>query len=182
MTPFQFYFSFFTLVIGLAVSAVARGFGTLWQSRRRTRVGYQTPLLAAFLLLDISRFWVALWSRQEIASLGALALASVLCVTLPYVFVTTIMFPANPEEWESLDEYYLEHARPIYLSLLVSKSFAYLFDALLFGWTPSWGVLPSILMILAPFLLLTWSRNMSVHRIGLMILVVWSAGVFVAVG
>lgn len=182
MTPFQFYFSFFTLIIGLAVAAVARGFGTLWQSRRRTRVGYQTPLLGTFLLLDMSRFWLALWTRQEIAGLGALALTSVLCVTLPYVFVTTIMFPADPEEWPSLDEYYLEHTRPIYVSLLASKISAYLFDALLFGWRPAVGDVPGILMILAPFALLIMSRNMSMHRIGLIFLVMWSAGVFVAVG
>ena len=68
MSPFQLYFSFFTLIIGLAVAAVARGFGTLWQSRRTARVGYLTPLLAAFLLLDMSRFWLALWTRQEIPS------------------------------------------------------------------------------------------------------------------
>jgi hypothetical protein len=130
--PFEYYFSFFTLIIGLALAAVARGFGTLWQSRRRMPVGYLTPLLAAFLLLDMSRFWVALWNRQEIASLDAVALASVLCVTLPYVFATTIMFPVDLKEWTSLDEYYQAHSRPIFIALLASKIAGYVFDSLLF--------------------------------------------------
>jgi hypothetical protein len=182
VTPFQYYFSFFTLIIGLAVAAVARGFGTLWQSRRRTRVGYLTPLLAAFLLLDMSRFWLALWSRQEISSLGAVALASVLFVTLPYVFVTTIMFPADAEEWTSLDDYYLTHTRPIFLSLLASKIAAYSFDAVLFGWQPSVADLPGIILILAPFIVLILSRSITVHRVGLVFLVAWSAIVFVALG
>jgi hypothetical protein len=182
MTPFQFYFSFFTLIIGLAVAAVARGFGTLWQSRRRVRVGYRTPLLAAFLLLDMSRFWLALWSRQEISSLGALALASVLCVTLPYVFVTTIMFPADPSEWETLDDYYVAHSGPIFLSLFASKISAYMFDALLFGWRPSTGDLPGIVVILAPFLALTVSKSKTVHYLGLTVLAVWSAAVLVIAG
>jgi hypothetical protein len=180
MTPFQLYFSFFTLIIGLAVAAVARGFGTLWQSRRSTRVGYLTPLLAAFLLLDMSRFWLALWNRQEISSLGPTALASVLCVTLPYVFATTIMFPADPGEWESLDDYYLAHSRPIFLALLASKIAAYAFDALLFQWQPKLGDVPGIVLILAPFLLLIIFRSATVHRAGLILLVGWSGLVFVA--
>jgi hypothetical protein len=181
MSLFQDYFSFFTLIIGLAVAAVARGFGTLWQTRRRARVGYLTPLLAAFLLLDMSRFWLALWTHQQISSLGALALASVLCVTLPYVFVTTIMFPADPSELESLDQYYVAHARPIFLSLLASKIAAYGFDALLFGWKPSAGDLPGVVLILVPFAVLTFARSITVHYIGLTLLVVWSVAVLALV-
>jgi hypothetical protein len=112
----------------------------------------------------MSRFWLALWSRQEISSLGALALVSVLCVTLPYIFATTIMFPADPSEWEALDDYYLAHSRPIFLSLLASKIFAYTFDALLFGWTPTTGDLPGILLILGPFLALTVWNSKSMHQ------------------
>ncbi len=180
MNSFQLYFSFFTLIIGLAVAAVARGFGTLWQSRQSIRVGYLTPLLAAFLLLDISRFWLALWTRQEIDSLGPVALASVLCVTLPYVFVTTIMFPAGSGEWESLDDYYLAHSRPIFVALLASKVAAYVFDALLFHWQPKLADLPGIILILAPFALLIAFRSARLHRAGLILLVGWSALVFVA--
>lgn len=181
MTPFQYYFSFFTLLIGLAVAAVARGFGTLWQSRRSTRVGYLTPLLAAFLLLDMCRFWLALWTRQEIAALDAVALASVLCVTLPYVFATTIMFPAVPGDWDSLDDYYVTHSRAVFVSLLIAKIAGYAFDAVLFGWQPRWADAPGIALVLLPILLLAWLRSARVHRVGLIFLVLWSAFVFVAV-
>jgi hypothetical protein len=182
MSPFQLYFSFFTLIIGLAVSAVARGYGTLWQSRSRTRVGHLTPLLAAFLLLDMSRFWLALWNRQEIDSLGAVALASVLCVSLPYVFATTIMFPAHPDEWQSLDDYYLAHSRPIFLSLFVSKVSAYVFDALLFGWKPKLEDLPGMAFVMLPYIVMILHRSPSVQRWGLVFLVIWSASIFVATG
>ncbi len=181
MTPFGYYFSFFTLLIGLAVAAVARGFGTLWQSRRSTRVGYLTPLLAAFLLLDMSRFWLALSGRQEIAALDAVALTSVLCVTLPYVFATTIMFPAVPGDWSSLDDYYLTYSRGVFVSLLASKVSAYGFDAVLFGWQPAWGDAPGIALVLLPILLLIFFRSPTVHRVGLVFLVVWSALIFVAI-
>lgn len=181
MTPFGYYFSFFTLLIGLAVAAVARGFGTLWQSRRSSHVGYLTPLLAAFLLLDMSRFWLALWSRQEIAALDAVALASVLCVTLPYVFATTIMFPAVPGEWDSLDDYYVTCSRAVFVPLLISKIAAYGFDAVLFGWQPAWGDAPGIALVLLPLGLLSYFRSPAVHRAGLVLLVIWSALIFVAV-
>ncbi len=182
MNPFENYFAFFSLIIGLALAAVARGFGTLWQTRRSARVGYLIPLLAAFLLLDTSRFWLALWSQQEMEALGALALASVLCVALPYVFVTTIMFPAVPGDWQSLDDYYISNARPIFISLLASKVAAYVFDLMLFNWQPRWGDVPGIILIIVPFALLIIFRSVAVHRAGLIFLVAWSAFVLAVFG
>ncbi len=180
MNAFEYYFSFFTLIIGLAVAAVARGFGTMWQTRRRAGIGWLTPLLAAFLLLDISRFWLGLWGRQEIANMGPIALASVLCVALPYVFVTTIMFPSEPDDWASLDEYYASNSRSIFAVLTFSKISAYVSDFALFGWKPAWADAPGVLLVLAPFLALVLWRSPKVHRILLVFLVVWSALIFLA--
>lgn len=182
MGAFEYYFSFFTLIIGLAVAAVARGFGTMWQSRRSAPVGYLTPLLAAFLLLDLSRFWLGLWTRQEIATMGPIALASVLCVALPYVFVTTIMFPSDPADWTSLDEYYASCSRTLFLALLFAKVSAYLSDLVLFGWHPSWWDLPGIALVIAPFAALIYFRSLKVHRALLAFLVAWSAFIFLATG
>jgi hypothetical protein len=180
MSAFQYYFSFFTLIIGLAVAAVARGFGTMWQTRRRAAIGWLTPLLAAFLLLDISRFWLGLWDRQEIALMGPVALASVLCVALPYVFVTTIMFPSDPDDWASLDEYYASHSRSIFAVLLFSKISAYVSDLALFGWHPAFRDVPGVALLLAPFGALVLWRSPRVHRALLCLLVALSALVFVA--
>jgi hypothetical protein len=180
MSAFQYYFSFFTLIIGLAVAAVARGFGTMWQSRRSAEIGWLTPLLAAFLLLDISRFWLGLWDRQEIAMMGPVALASVLCVALPYVFVTTIMFPSDPGDWASLDEYYASHARSIFAVLSFSKLSAYASDFALFGWQPAFRDTPGVAVVLAPFIALAVWPSPRVHRLGLAFLVAWSAFVFLA--
>lgn len=180
MDAFEYYFSFFTLIIGLAVAAVARGFGTMWQTRRRAEIGWLTPLLAAFLLLDISRFWLGLWGRQEIAAMGPFALASVLCVALPYVFVTTIMFPSEPDDWASLDEYYLSNSRSIFAVLLFSKVSAYVSDLGLFGWSPKLADAPGVILVLAPFVALVLWRSPRVHRLVLVLLVAWSALIFLA--
>jgi hypothetical protein len=182
VSPFQFYFSFFTLIIGLAVAGVARNFGALWQHRVGARVGYLTPLLAVFLLLDISHFWLGLWEKQQIATLGPLALASVLCVALPYVFVTTIMFPASPAEWESLDEYYFLHSRAIFISLTFSKAAAYLFDFLLFGWRPTPAHIPGIALVVLPFIALIVFCSARVHYAGLIFLILWSGFILAMIG
>lgn len=181
MNAFEYYFSFFTLIIGLAVAAVAKGFGEMWQSRRRAPVGYVTPLLAAFLLLDLSRFWLGLWGKQEIAMMGPLALASGLCVALPYVFATSIMFPQDADEWPSQDAYYSAHSRPLYVALFASKVAAYGSDFLLFGWKPAWVDVIGIAIILAPFAVLIRSRSIKVHLATLIFLVAWSAFVFFTV-
>lgn len=54
MSPFEFFFGFYGLVLGLSVAAVATRLATSIQQRRTVRIGKLTPLLAGFFGLDIA--------------------------------------------------------------------------------------------------------------------------------
>ena len=65
MTPsFEFFFSFYGLLLGLSAVEVAKGLANALGVRERIRIGWLTPLLAAFVLLDITSFWLFAWGGR----------------------------------------------------------------------------------------------------------------------
>ena len=62
MSNFEFVFSLFGLLLGLALAEVLGGFGTAIQSRKKVRIGWLTPLMALLVALDITSFWMIAWS------------------------------------------------------------------------------------------------------------------------
>ena len=51
MSGFEFLFSFYGLLLGLAVANVTSSFADAWRSRSEWHVGAAPPLLGTFILL-----------------------------------------------------------------------------------------------------------------------------------
>lgn len=79
MNGTEFLFSFFGLLLGLAIANIATGFGEIWRGRQRWRIGWATPLLGLFVMLAVSQQWLAFWIGRELLDIRpALLLAAVL--------------------------------------------------------------------------------------------------------
>ena len=63
MSNFEFVFSLFGLLLGLALAEVLGGLGTAIQSRRKVRIGWLTPLLGLVIALDLTSFWTIALER-----------------------------------------------------------------------------------------------------------------------
>ncbi|HEX8470538.1 MAG TPA: hypothetical protein VF633_05450, partial [Brevundimonas sp.] len=61
MSAFEFFFSFYGLVLGLSVAALATGAARAVKHRKTVRIGWLTTMLAVFVALDIATFWDAAW-------------------------------------------------------------------------------------------------------------------------
>ena len=57
MSNFEFVFSLYSLLFGLALAQVFAGFGNTLQERYKIRIGWLTPLLGLFVILDLTSFW-----------------------------------------------------------------------------------------------------------------------------
>jgi hypothetical protein len=111
VSTFEFFFGFFSLIMGLAAVTLASGLAGVLKSRQAVKVGVLTPLLAGFMLMDISTFWAVGWlSLQDIPiNYGTIYLG--LGMTLTYFLAASLVFPSKPSEWPSLDDYYFGHKR-----------------------------------------------------------------------
>lgn len=172
MSPFEFYFSFFGLVLGIAVANVATGFGRLWRAREQARIGVCLPLLGAWLLTHIVMNWNTSWRTLQDLPVEPGTLFIGLIVALPYVFVSTIMFPENADQKESLDDFYLKHSRMVMVAMMI-PTLSGRIGAFFYGETYSVARVVEIFLIffLLPTILFFW-RNLRVHQIGLALAVI----------
>jgi hypothetical protein len=108
---FSFFFGFYGLILGLAVTELLNGLAKLARAGTLGKLGWQTGLLALFLLLVICATWID--ARESLRGVsGALAsLWAPVTVAILYYLAATIAFPEHPEDWASLDDYFVRRKR-----------------------------------------------------------------------
>lgn len=177
MSSFEFYFSFFGLILGIAVANVAIGFGRLWRARRQVGIGACLPLLGVWLLCHAVLNWSSTWQSLQAVPVNPTSLFIGLLVSLPYVLVSTVMFPEEADRTGSLDDFYLSHSRLVMAAMMVPTLVGMIGYFALFGrrYSPASLVETFLVVFLVPLVLFFW-RNLWAHRVGLALaalLVVW---------
>lgn len=109
MTVFEFVFSLYSLLFGLALAQVFGGFGNVLQERHKLKVGWLTPLLGLFVILDLTSFWEIGWQMRGITRPYFLFLIGCVLVAGIYYLAARLVFPRNFEEWPDFDVYYFKH-------------------------------------------------------------------------
>jgi hypothetical protein len=121
MSAFEFYISFYGLLLGLSVAEVANGALNTIGSRRAVAIGWLTPLLASFIFLDISSFWIYAWGIRETLTVGWATMFAALFVALSYYLAAGLIFPRDITQWTSLDEHYWQHKRWVIAGVLLAN-------------------------------------------------------------
>ncbi len=122
MSAFEFFFGFFSLIMGLAVATVASGLADVLRARTVTPIGWLTPLLGLLILLDISTFWVNGWNGLQDIQIGYASIYTGLLISLVYFLAAAMVFPKDASEWASLDDYYDGHKRLVIGGVLFSNT------------------------------------------------------------
>jgi hypothetical protein len=110
------------LIPGLAVTELLKGLGALVRAGELRRLGWQTGLLALFVLLVLSATWIDAWDSLRNTSLDFSGLWAPVVIAIPYYLATVVTFPRNPAEWNSLDEYVVQRKRFV-LTLMLAAEF-----------------------------------------------------------
>lgn len=118
MTTFEFVFSLYSLLFGLALAQVFGGFGNTLQERHKLKVGWLTPLLGLFVILDLTSFWEIGWQMRNISRPYFLFLIACVLVAGIYYLAARLVFPRNFVEWPDFDVYYLRHKNWVYGGIL----------------------------------------------------------------
>jgi hypothetical protein len=121
MSAFDFFFSFYGLVLGLSVTIMAAGAARAFKHRRSVRVGWKTPLLAAFAALDIATFWDAAWSHFRETSYSYGLLVGGLVIAVVYFIAANLIFPEPEDEARSLDDHFWAHKQAVLLLLVLAN-------------------------------------------------------------
>src|SRR5690348_17917551 len=105
METFNFVFTLFGLLLGLALAEVIGGFGAALQERHKLRIGWLTPLLGVLVACDLTSFWSWAWDARAVVSAQYLVLLCALLITAIYYLAARLVFPHDREEWPDFDRY-----------------------------------------------------------------------------
>jgi hypothetical protein len=168
MGPFDYLFSFYGLLLGIAVANVAIGFADMWRDCERITVGTCPPLVASSVLFGGMNVWLQMWYTRPYVTVDGIQMLTAAAVSLPYVFVSRAIFPGSEVEPErSLEEHYLRHRKMILILLaiptIVSVASHMALDGVRYhGWDAWWAAA----RVALPLLLLPFA-NRNVQRGGL---------------
>lgn len=126
MSDFEFVFVLYSLVLGLSLVEILGGFGRALELRLadtanddRFRIGWLTPLLAVFVLLDLLSFWSFAWTLRENVQVSGRMLLAVMSFAAAYFMAARLVFPSTPARFASLDEHYFR-VRRIVMGILIA--------------------------------------------------------------
>ncbi len=121
MSAFEFFFSFYGLLLGLSLAVIATGAAAAIQHRRKLRIGWMTPLLAVFVALDVASFWDFAWTMFRDVPFSYGLLVASLVVALVYFIAASLVFPHEISDGLSLDDHF-EANRKIVLLLTTAAN------------------------------------------------------------
>lgn len=141
MSAFEFFFSFYGLLLGLSLAVIATGAATAIQHRRKLRIGWLTPLLAVFVALDVASFWDFAWSTFRDTPFSYGLLVASLVVAVVYFIAASLVFPHQIEEGMSLDDHFFENKKVVLLLTTAANLLAVLVAAPIIASKPDGAIL-----------------------------------------
>ena len=137
MTEFEFIFVLYALLLGLSLVELLGGLGRALEyefagddegTDERFAIGWLTPLMAIFVMLDLMSFWMFAWSIQNYLAVNAATLLGVMAFASSYYLAARLVFPSDPERFRKLDTHYFRVSRTIFgiLTALVVVQWIYL--------------------------------------------------------
>ncbi len=151
MSEFEFAFSLFGLLLGLALAEGLGGLAKALKASHKVRIGWLTALLGIFVSCDVVTFWVYGWGMRELVPFTWPTLFAGFLVTATYYVAASMIFPDDPEEWGDLDGHFWKHRRKVLAGVFLCNA-ALIGTAYALGMTPAsssvrtiiitWGLFP----------------------------------------
>ncbi|BDI61128.1 hypothetical protein [Qipengyuania nanhaisediminis] len=120
MTDFEFIFVFYALLLGLSMVELLSGFGRTLENEFETeaqdrafKIGWLTPILGFFVMLDLLSFWVIAWVMRDLVAVTPAMLLGVMAFTGAYYLAARLVFPTAPERFQDLDTHFFRVRRTI---------------------------------------------------------------------
>jgi len=119
MSAFEFIFSFFGLLLGLALAEGLSGLSRALKASHKVRIGWATIALGVFVSCDVVSFWMYGWALRELLPLNWAVMFGGFLVTAVYYVAASLIFPDDPGEWGDLDLYFDRHRRKVLAAVLL---------------------------------------------------------------
>ena len=158
MSGFEFVFTLFGLLLGLALAEGLGGLARALKSRHRVRIGWPTALLGLFVSCDVVTFWMYGWAMRDRLSVSWPLMFGGFLITATYYVSASLVFPDDPEDWRDLDGHFDKHRRTVLAGILLCNLALLTTTAALLGFAEpfalrtiviTWSFIPLSLLAIA---------------------------------
>ena len=149
MSAFEFVFSLFSLLLGLALATGLSGLAKALKVRHKIRIGWLTALLGLFVSLDLVTFWAYAWALKDAVPPTFPILFYGFVATALYFIAASCIFPDEPDEWADLDAHFFRQRRIVLGGTFIANAMLLGAVIALLGLGPSWLSLRTLVV--------TWS-------------------------
>ncbi|NYT41139.1 hypothetical protein HZY97_10255 [Sphingomonas sp. R-74633] len=119
MSGFEFIFTLFGLLLGLALAEGLGGLSRALKASHKVHIGWATALLGIFVSCDVVTFWMYGWALRDLLPLSWPVLFGGFVVTGIYYVAASLVFPDDFEEWGDLGTYFDKHYRKVMGAVLL---------------------------------------------------------------
>ena len=121
MDRFDYFVTFYSLILGLALTELLGGFAHMVRARALKKLEPQTALLAVFILVDICSTWVDGWLSLKDVTVNFAGLWAPVLLAICFYLAASVVFPHDDADHERLADYYRERKRFVVGLLLAGE-------------------------------------------------------------
>ena len=121
MDRFSFFFGFYALFLGLAVTELLASFAGMVREQMARRIDIRLALLGIYIFLAVCATWIDAWSSLKEVTLDFKGLWRPILIATAYYLAGTVAFPRNPDDYARTGEYYDERKHFIVGMLLAAE-------------------------------------------------------------
>jgi hypothetical protein len=129
LSELEYLFGLFSLLLGFILIEVLSGLMRTLRARLPSgpgvktdiHVGWLTPMLGAFTMLNVMNWWGSAWAYQRELPFGydTAIIGLILCSF--YYFASSMIFPDDPRAWPDIDDWFWLHRRPVLACILAAN-------------------------------------------------------------
>jgi hypothetical protein len=183
VNDFSFLFALYSLMLGLSIVELLGGLGRVLEARltadrgedvQRVTVGWLTPLLAVFVMLDLISFWMAAWTVRDMLTVSGPLVVGLVAFASLYFLAARLVFPSAVTATSNLDTHYFRVHRTVLglllLLMLVQLAFYATLPALaaVMRHTLVWGA-SALFVVLIAAAIWVKGRTISIILLSLMV-------------
>jgi hypothetical protein len=140
MSAHELQFNLFTLLLGFILVEVLSGLMRTLRARLPAtpgatavvRIGWLTPMLGAYTMLNVLMCWVILWGYLGYIPFGYDTMTLGILLISFYYYAASMIYPDKPRDWPDVDDWFWLHRRQV-LSCIVLANIPFFFPDYLLG-------------------------------------------------
>lgn len=121
MDRFEFFFTFYGLILGLAAAEILSSLGAYVRARPLRSLEIQSALLAFLTFLVICATWIDAWATRDTFRLSFASMLAPIGSATAYYLAAVVVLPKEQSDYDAMGAYFLKRKNFVVSMLLVAE-------------------------------------------------------------